>query len=80
MCLKLGNSRSEALAFMNKFDTHFREQPRIRRKVSRVESLKRIIFSRSAGAFDDKKRRSKSAETEIMKRNTVDKESDIVFL
>lgn len=46
--------------------------PRIRRKVSRVESLKRIIFSRTAGGFEDKKRRSKSAETDF-KRCTVDK-------
>ena len=40
--------------------------------MSRVESLKRIIFSRSATHFEDKKRRSKSAEAEL-KRCTVDK-------
>ena len=51
----------------------YRIEPRVRRKVSRVESLKRIIFSRAAAAgFEDKKRRSKSAEAEI-KRCTVDK-------
>jgi len=36
--------------------------------VSRVESLKRIIFSRTAAAaagYEDKKRRSKSAEAEV---------------
>lgn len=57
----------------NEEDNFQRGQPRIRRKVSRVESLKRIIFSRAAGGgFEDKKRRSKSAEAEI-KRCTVDK-------
>merc|ERR550525_937442 len=47
-----------------------RQEPRGRRKVSRVESLKRILFSRSE--TDEKKRRSKSAEAEV-KRSTVDK-------
>jgi hypothetical protein len=45
-----------------------RGEPRVRRKVSRVESLKRIIFSRTAAAaagYEDKKRRSKSAEAEV---------------
>ena len=47
-----------------------RQEPRVRRKVSRVESLKRILFNRSEN--DEKKRRSKSAEAEL-KRSTVDK-------
>jgi len=47
-----------------------RQEARVRRKVSRVESLKRILFSRSE--TDEKKRRSKSAEAEL-KRSTVDK-------
>ena len=42
-----------------------RGEPRVRRKVSRVESLKRIIFSRTTAGFEDKKRRSKSAEAEV---------------
>ena len=42
----------------------------MRRKVSRVESLKRILFNRTEN--DEKKRRSKSAEAEL-KRSTVDK-------
>jgi len=46
-------------------------ESRVRRKVSRVESLKRILFNRNSES-DDKKRRSKSAEAE-MKRLTVDK-------
>ena len=52
-------------------DIFERAEPRVRRKVSRVESLKRILFNRSSDS-DDKKRRSKSAEAEI-KRSTVDK-------
>ena len=47
-----------------------RAEPRVRRKVSRVESLKRILFSRTE--TEEKKRRSKSAEAEL-KRSTVDK-------
>ena len=47
-----------------------RQEPRVRRKVSRVESLKRILFNRSEN--DEKKRRSKSAEAEL-KARTVDK-------
>ena len=47
-----------------------RQEPRVRRKVSRVESLKRILFNRTEN--EEKKRRSKSAEAE-MKRSTVDK-------
>ena len=47
-----------------------RQEPRVRRKVSRVESLKRILFSRTEN--EDKKRRSKSAEAEL-KRCTVDR-------
>ena len=47
-----------------------RQEPRVRRKVSRVESLKRILFSRTEN--EEKKRRSKSAEAEL-KRSTVDK-------
>jgi len=47
-----------------------RQEPRVRRKVSRVESLKRILFNRTEN--DEKKRRSKSAEAEL-KRSTVDK-------
>lgn len=47
-----------------------RSEPRVRRKVSRVESLKRILFSRTE--TEEKKRRSKSAEADI-KRSTVDK-------
>jgi len=50
-----------------------RQEPRVRRKVSRVESLKRILFSRGSSADnEEKKRRSKSAEAEV-KRSTVDK-------
>merc|ERR1719400_976914 len=42
-----------------------RQEPRVRRKVSRVESLKRILFSRGSSADnEEKKRRSKSAEAE----------------
>ena len=47
-----------------------RAEPRVRRKVSRVESLKRILFSRTE--TEEKKRRSKSAEADL-KRSTVDK-------
>ena len=47
-----------------------RAEPRVRRKVSRVESLKRILFNRSE--TEEKKRRSKSAEADL-KRSTVDK-------
>merc|ERR1719429_662701 len=47
-----------------------RQEPRVRRKVSRVESLKRILFSRGSSADnEEKKRRSKSAEAEV-KRST----------
>jgi len=49
-------------------------QPRVRRKVSRVESLKRILFNRNSldrVDIEDKKRRSKSAEAEL--KQTVDK-------
>jgi len=49
-------------------------QPRVRRKVSRVESLKRILFNRNTidrSDIDEKKRRSKSAEAEL--KQTVDK-------
>jgi len=49
-------------------------QPRVRRKVSRVESLKRILFNRNTidrSELDEKKRRSKSAEAEL--KQTVDK-------
>jgi len=49
-----------------------RQEPRVRRKVSRVESLKRILFSRGSADNEEKKRRSKSAEAEV-KRSTVDK-------
>merc|ERR1719400_2086936 len=49
-----------------------RQEPRVRRKVSRVESLKRILFSRGTSDNEEKKRRSKSAEAEV-KRSTVDK-------
>jgi len=49
-----------------------RQEPRVRRKVSRVESLKRILFSRGSSDNEEKKRRSKSAEAEV-KRSTVDK-------
>lgn len=52
-------------------DVFERQEPRVRRKVSRVESLKRILFNRSSDN-DEKKRRSKSAEAEV-KRATVDK-------
>ena len=40
-----------------------RAEPRVRRKVSRVESLKRILFSRTE--TEEKKRRSKSAEADL---------------
>ena len=49
-----------------------RAEPRVRRKVSRVESLKRILFNRNSPESDEKKRRSKSAEAEVT-RNTCDK-------
>jgi len=49
-----------------------RQEPRVRRKVSRVESLKRILFNRGTVENEEKKRRSKSAEAEV-KRSTVDK-------
>merc|ERR1719464_1065861 len=49
-----------------------RQEPRVRRKVSRVESLKRILFSRGSSDNEEKKRRSKSAEAEV-KRSTVEK-------
>lgn len=53
-----------------------RGEPRVRRKVSRVESLKRIIFSRTAAAaagLEDKKRRSKSAEAAAEVKRCVDR-------
>merc|ERR1719436_740930 len=50
-------------------ETFERAEPRVRRKVSRVESLKRILFSRTE--TEEKKRRSKSAEAEL--KRTVDK-------
>ena len=47
------------------------QQVQVRRKVSRVESLKRILFNRSLVAMDDKKRRSKSAEAAAEAKRTV---------